>query len=236
MSVFFGFRDPELLHAKLGDIFAEGVGQRFRLKGHLDIGHGRVVLGHAHIGQGEEAFLPLKALESRIHKGAGDFPGPVRTEVEEYHRIPGADLSAAGTHGRHHEFVGNLLGVAVGHRLHRALCLDALAVNHGGIGLFHTVPAVVAVHGVVAAHYRSDFAHADFLQLIGAFLHIILAGGGRYVAAVQQSVDIHILQAAALSQLHDGIEVGVMAVDAAVGQQADEMEGLAVVQRVVDGV
>ena len=45
-----------------------------------------------------------------------------------------------------------------------------------------------------------------------------------------------VLQAAALSQLHDGIEVGVMAVDAAVGQQADEMEGLAVVQRVVDGV
>ena len=114
--------------------------------------------------------------------------------------------------------------------------MAAASQHHRIIGLLHPLPAVVAVHGVVAAHYRSDFAHADFLQLIGAFLHIILAGGGRYVAAVQQSVDIHFLQAAALSQLHDGIEVGVMAVDAAVGQQADEMEGLAVVQRVVDGV
>ena len=69
MSVFFSFRDPELLHAKLGDIFAERCWSESGLKGHLNIGHGRVVLGHAHIGQGEEPFFrskPVKAGSTKV--------------------------------------------------------------------------------------------------------------------------------------------------------------------------
>ena len=43
-------------------------------------------------------------------------------------------------------------GIAVAH---------APAVDHGVVGLLHPVPALVAVHGVVAAHDRGDLPHAD---------------------------------------------------------------------------
>ena len=55
--------------------------------------------------------------------------------------------------------------------------MHAFAVYHGGVGLFHTVPAVVAVHGVIAARDGGDLAHADLghfgFQLFAVRFHLL---------------------------------------------------------------
>src|SRR5699024_417940 len=60
MGVLLRLGDAQLGHTLLGDILAKGVLQRLGLVGHLHVGHGGVVLGHAHIAEGEETLLPLK--------------------------------------------------------------------------------------------------------------------------------------------------------------------------------
>src|SRR5699024_4748394 len=114
-------------------------------------------------------------------------------EVEEDDAVVvGNDAIAVADH-RLHELVGDPGGVGLGHRVHRVRILNALAVDHGVIGLLHPVPALVTVHGVVPAHHRCDLAHADLPALFHRLSHKALAAGGGYIPTVQKGVDIDLL-------------------------------------------
>ena len=217
MGVLLGLGYAQLGQVVLGEVLAEGVLKTFGLIGHVHVGHGCVVLGHAHVVEREEALLPLKASKVRVHQGAGYLPGPVGTEVVEYDGIAALDRLGAVHHGGHHELVGDVLVVGVLHRAYRAVGPKALAVDHGGIGLLHPLPAVVPVHGVVPAHDRGHLANAYLAKLLHELLHVVLAAGGGHVPAVQKAVYEYLLKAQALGHLQEGVEVGVMAVHAAVG-------------------
>ena len=196
MGVFLGLRDAQLLKAEIADVFAKGIGKLLGLKGDMHIGHRRVVLGHAHIVEREEAAGPLKAFEIRIHQGAGDLPCAVRPEVKEDHRVVFPDARALGAHHGLNELVGLL-------RLHRMPgCPPAgrapfcpRRAPWRPVGLLHPIPAVVPIHGVVAAHDGCHLAHAQLRRICACSCSTIaVSRGWGHVAPVHEAVDINLLQ------------------------------------------
>ena len=74
------------------------------------------------------------------------------------------------------------------------------------------------------------------MHLIEQLLHIVHARGGGDVSPVEEGVDIRLGYAPPLRHFEQGKEMGDVAVDAAVGEQAPEVELLAVVARAVHGL
>ena len=225
MGVLLRLGDAQLGETHLTEILAQAVFHGVAGIGHLDVWHGGVVLRVAHECDGEE--LAGEAVKGRVHQGAGDLPGPVGPEVEKDDAVVVGDGAlAVADHGLH-ELVGDPGGVGGLHSGRGIGVGDgALAVDHGVIGLLHPVPALVAVHGVVAAHDRGDLPHADLGALLYGLGHEVLAAGGRHIPAVQERVDIDLLQPPALGHLQKGPEVGVVGVDAPIGEKAVEVEGV----------
>ena len=50
---------------------------------------------------------------------------------------------------------------------------------------------------------------------------------GRHVAAIHEAMDIHVLHAALLAHFQQSIQVGIVAMHAAVAQQTHQVNGLA---------
>ena len=235
VGVFLRLGDAELGHAHFAEVLAQAVVYQYPGERHLHIGHGGVVLRVADIGQGEE--LPGKAVELGVHQGPGDLPGPVRAEIEEDDAVVVGDGPVGITDHRFHKFVGDALFIGLFYRVHRVGVVNgALAVDHGVIGLFHPVPTLVPVHGVITAHNRGDFAHADFLALGHSLSHEARAGGGGHVPSVQEGVNVDPSEPLVLRHLQEGEEVGQVGVNAAVGQEAEQVQGGALLQAGVHGV
>ena len=235
MGVLLRLRDPQLGHAHLAEILPQAIAHRHPGEGHLHIGHGGVVLCVAHEGHGEK--LAGEAVELRVHQGPGDLPGPVGPEVEEDHAVIVGDGALGITDHGFHEFVGDAPVIGLPYRGHRVWILHgALAVHHGVVSRLHPVPALVPVHGIVPAHDRGDLAHADLPALCHGLRHKVCAGGGGYIPPIQKGVEIHMLQAPSLRQPQQGEQVLQVGVDAAVGQQAHQVQGGALLQAGVHGV
>ena len=234
MGVLLRLGDAQLGHAHAAEVFAQAVLDRHTGPRHQHVGHGGVILGVAHIGGGEE--LPLETVKIGIHDGAGDLPCPVGAVVEEDDAVVVADGALAVADHRLHEFVGDAVGVGLGHRVHGVGVVDALAVDHGVIGHLHALPALVAIHGVIAAHHRGDPAHADLGAFVPQLRHEVLAAGGGHVAAVQEAVDVHLGQALVLCHLQQGEQMLDVGVYAAVGQQTVQVQAAALGQTVVHGL
>ncbi len=102
----------------------------------------------------------------------------------------------------------------------------AFALHEQIIGHLHAVPALVAVHGIVAA---DDAGHgagtlgAMILQLLDESL----ARAGVGVAAVHEAVQIHLLQAVVGRDVAQGEDMVERRVHAAVGCQAHQVQCLA---------
>ncbi len=154
-------------------------------------------------GDEEEIFRARgigKFLEAGFDEGAGGFAGAVGAEIEEDHGVVVADHAArdgwfsrrgfGGDYGGDDEFVGDAFFVAgadggdgIGE------FRVGFAVDHGAIGFFDAVPAIVAVHGVVAADDGGDLADAVFAHFLFERLEEFDAAVGRSVAAVGEAVD-----------------------------------------------
>ena len=71
--------------------------------------------------------------------------------------------------------------------------LHALAVDERIIGVLEAVPALVAVHRVIAAHDGRDLADAELTALFHGLCDKIASRGRGRVAPVEEGVDIHAL-------------------------------------------
>ena len=108
--------------------------------------------------------------------------------------------------------------------------LDALAVDHRVVGALKTVPALVAVHGVVAAHDGRDLADAELGALFLRLGDEVRAGGGGDVAPVEEAVQVHALEALDAGHLQKRPDVLHGGVYAAVGEQSVEVQRRALFQ------
>ncbi len=186
-------------------------------------------------------MLARETIEIRLDEGTGDLPGTIGAVVHEHHHVAILDAHRlfAGGHdgGGLDEFIPFVPAVGLLEALERALRLEfRLALGDQVIGRLDTGPAMVAVHGVVAADDGGDAAAAQFPELV---LHEPQGGGGaawRGVATIEKCVHIDLLRATPGGQLRHGVDMLLVAVHAAGRQQAEDMHGTTGVHRQVHGI
>ena len=227
MGILLGLGNAQLRFALFCQIFAHHVCKHLRTERHLHVRHCGVVLRKAHVIQRKTAVAALEARKTVVYKGARNLPRAVGTEVEEHNAVPGRYAAALTRDGRHDKFIRYALGVAVRHHL-CGRAVHALAVHHRGVGLLHALPAVIAVHRVVAARDRGNSANADLVHFGLQFLDKALAGIGRHIAAVHDGMHINLLQARAPGHFQQRIQVRIVAVHAAIGNKANQVQRSAV--------
>ncbi len=157
VRIFLGLRHAQLAQARLRGRLAQPLRQGL---GREQGRHHRVQLGavggHAD-GAGElRPPRPGEALEVRLQHGVEDLADAVRAEVEAEEPVAILHAGIGADHGGHDELVGHTLGIGAGDGALRIGEVPAFAQYHRLPGLRDTLPAIVAVHGEVAARDGGD--------------------------------------------------------------------------------
>ena len=105
----------------------------------------------------------------------------------------------------------------------RVLGLYAFTQNERAVGFADALPALVAVHGPVAARHRREMRAAG-LQSLERFAHEPEPALRIGVAAVHEGVEIHVFNARFARKTHDGEDVFERGVDAPVGEKSHDVE------------
>ena len=139
------------------DHLAEDVVQLLRREQHAEVRREFVGIAR-HAGGGGELDDPLarEAIELRLQQRGEDFAHPVGAEVEAQDAVAVLHAFVVADDGGHDELVGHVVRVGVLHHLHRIVEMGAVGFGERGIGLGDAVPALVAVHRVVAADDGAD--------------------------------------------------------------------------------
>ena len=198
MRVFLGLGAAEIFQVLLGEDLRQDVRNFFRRDHVAQPRPGLVVLRHGDIA---EICRPLrigKFLETRLGDGARHLARAVGAEIEENHGVVIANRSnrrgrrcgARCNHDRIDEFIGDATFVAAADGLDRIGGFHrGIAVNHGAIGALDALPAVVAIHRVVAAGERCDAPAANLADFLLQLLDVFDAAVRRSVATVHEAVD-----------------------------------------------
>ncbi len=169
----------------------------------------------------------FEVLEVVLDEDPGQLAGPVGAEVHEHHGIAVFDLDRFADGGGLDEFIALFAGVGGLQAFLGGGGVElALAVDDQVVGLGHTVPAIVAVHGEVTADQAGDAALAQGLEGFVQQFDGRLGAFGRRIATVEEGVQVDLLGAALEGQFGHGDQVVLVAVYAAVGQQAEDVYGL----------
>src|SRR5579883_607336 len=103
----------------------------------------------------------------------------------------------------------------------------SLAACHGEVRHRCTIPAIVAVHCVVAPAHGSHSGSMFPANLARPRLqtpHKLQSTGMRAVAPIGESMDIHMLNIVHLSQAQQGFQVRLMGMNASIAEQAADVE------------
>ena len=140
-------------------------------------------------------------------KHGGQLFGAIVAVVEEYHHMAGTDASVDGiVDNRLDEFVGHSLGIAFLHGPDHVVTLAALAVDEHIVCEFEALPALVAVHGIIAADDRCDFSGASG-AVLPHFGEEAGAAPGVGVTAVHEAVQIHLVETIRFRGVAEGVEM-----------------------------
>ena len=244
MGKFFGFGRAELFEVSVGDNLAKNTLHLGRL-GIGDVDGEAFFIGR-HSGVVEvELLTTVEAGEVVENEGLGDLARTVATVVVENDRIAiadgGAGIRAVVADRRwgdklitSHRGLGRMI-VIPANGFDGRVKLQPIAKDHGAIGLLDTVPAIVAIHGPVAAHDGGDCADADLFGLGFDLAEILDSGIGGGIAAVGEGVQKNPRKSASFAQFQAGVEVLEQAVDAGVGDDAEQVQLGAFLHGVGDG-
>ncbi|MNM79137.1 hypothetical protein D3C81_910620 [compost metagenome] len=234
MSVLLGFSNAQLGLAVFCQVFTEHVVQAARSKRRRRRDFCRV-LGQANIcGQLRQA-RPWEFIEVSFDEHPRQFTRAVGAEVHENHGVAVFDLDRFSDTRGLDELIALVAGISrfqAGKGGVGAVVGDA--IDDQVIGARHTVPAVVAVHGVVAADQAGD---ATLAQLgeggVEQFDGRLRTFRWR-IAAIEEGMQVDLLGATLGGQFGHGDQVILVTVHAAIGQQAEDVYGLAAAHGLVD--
>src|SRR6267154_1148311 len=123
------------------------------------------------------------------------------------------------------KFIRNVRFVAPLQRRNWIICARfRFAVNQRAIGQFDALPAVVAVHRVVAPYQRSDFADAQLAHLLLQLPDVIASAVRRRVAPVHKTVHKHFFHILLFGHLQQRKQMLNVRVHSAVAEQSEEMQ------------
>ena len=202
VSVFLSLCRVELLLAHLAEILAKCVFHVFLGEEYVHALERSVVGSHAVVVQvldGVHAFCRHVFLGEHL----GEFLGTVVAEVHEDNHVALVDGSVhLGVVDRLDELIGHVLVIAFLHGFHHVVGLLSLALYEQVVGFLHTVPALVAVHGIETA---DDACHVGIVLFtgLGHLLDESLAALGVGVATVHEAVHVGILQSVMLAYLEE---------------------------------
>ncbi len=233
MGVLFGFGAAQILQIVLGEYLREDVHDLFGGQHVVQPRPGFVVLRHRNE---EEIFRTAhvgKFLKSRLGDGARHLAGAVGAKIEKNDRIiitnrpnrrsrrRGAFRDRDGVD----EFVGDAPFVAAPHGFDWiSRSYRSIAVNHGAISALDALPAVIAIHGVVAPGERCNPPASDLAYFLLQLLDKIHAAMRRRVAAVHKAVDKHALNTLLSRHPQKRKKMLYVRVHASIAQQAEEMQ------------
>src|ERR1700761_4133271 len=96
-------------------------------------------------------------------------------------------------------------------------------MDESAVGALDALPAIVAIHGVVAAGHGGDLA-AELAELLFEPRDVVDAAVGRRVAAVHETVDENFFNFGFAREFEKREEVVDVRVHAAVADEAHEVE------------
>ncbi|MNP10208.1 hypothetical protein D3C76_1023490 [compost metagenome] len=225
MGVFFGFGDAQLGLAVFRQVVAQHVFQAAGGEGRRCRNAGGVLGQHDETGQFWLAGT-LEFTEVVFDEHAGQFAGAVGAEVHEHHGVAVFDLHRLTDGGGFDELVALATRVrGLQAFLGGGGVEFAMAVDDQVVGLGHTVPTVVAIHGEITADEAGDAAFAQGLEGGVQQFDRRLRAFRRGIAAVEEGVQVDFFSAALGGQFGHGDQVILVAVHAAIGQQAHEVHG-----------
>ena len=231
VRVFLRFRRTKLRESGGCDDLAEVVPQRLGAEddAHTEVGVGGVVFGEG-VVTGLGSDLAIKTIKPGLEKCFAKLAGTVSAEVEPQDDIVITNALLVGIGKDHGQEKLITTRVALIRGLNRgARCVGAhlTAPEHDGIpGEFVAIPALVAVHGIVAADDGGDFGTAGF-EVGFQLCQVTSAARGRGVAAIGDGVDHEVLHTRGFCGIAECHELVLMRMHAAIADEAEKVQALA---------
>ena len=228
MGILLGFGYVELLLVERREIFAEGIVDILLVEYDVHASERRVVRCHAVVlqtGDGGHARFRNVVLCERY----GELLGAVVAVVEEYYRVALFYCAVDGrVVDRFYELVGYIGVIRSLHCCNHVGGLCTLAMHEQVVGNFHALPALVAVHGIVATDDRC-YHTCRFAAVLLKLFDKSFAAAGVGVTAVHEAMDIYLFKSVALCDVAQGEEVVERGVHTAVRCQTHEVDRLTVI-------
>ena len=160
-----------------------------------------IIGGHAVVLQAGDGVHTLLG-HTLLCEHDGELLGTVIAVVEEDDHIAFLDgaIHSAVVDGLH-ELVGHALIVTFLHSLHHVGSLLALCTHEQIVGNLHSLPALIAVHGVETAYHTGDSCTEHLCAVVCHLLDKVLAALGVGIAAVHEAVYIGVLNAVSLADV-----------------------------------
>ena len=227
MRIFFGFGNPQLFQPQFAQILAERIVEMLRRERHRVLVILTVARHRAKIAELRPGFA-LEAVKTGPGQRLSHLACPVGAEVDENNRIAVGNRRRRTNQGRLDEFIVFTARISRSQRRFRGCCREWRdALRQHVVHRFDALPALVAVHGEVAAGDAADTRARRLFQLLADALQIGFCAFRRRIAAVEESMHDDILQAVFVCQPQQCEQVLFMAVNAAVRQQAQQMQAFA---------
>ena len=217
MRIFFGFRNAQLVQSMLRQYLTQGILNLLRRKGYR-CGNRCIILRHTHIIYRACTLGTCKIREVLIMQCTGNFTRSVRTEVEENHTVTGSDFAiyAVNSEG-FNKLIRYACGIGCLYAGSGTCGFAALAQHQCFIGTLHTLPALVAVHCVIASADGSNLAYANLRHAIFQLMDIFQRCFRTDITAVEESMHINLGQSFNLRHADKCQKMLNVAMNAAVG-------------------
>ena len=189
----------ELSQTLAGQILAQSIAHVLLGEEDMHACEAGIIGGHAVVLQAGDGVHTLLG-HILLGEHDGELLGSVVAIVEEDYHIPFLDgsIHSAVVDGLH-ELVGHALIVTLLHSLHHVGSLLALCTHEQIVGNLHSLPALIAVHGVETAYHTGDSCTGYLCAVVCHLLDKALAALGVGVAAVHEAVHIGVLYAVSLA-------------------------------------
>ena len=149
----------------------------------------RRILDKAESGAERDPLFPREAGEIGVEESSGDLADPISAKIGDQQTIAVTHAGVTGDCGWRDEFIGLIAGIGGLDRLHRIIGVLARAADDRPISFLDPVPALIAIHRVVAAAERGNAQIAETGNVFLKLLHIGTGCLGRCVTPVEKGVD-----------------------------------------------